>query len=75
VRLLVMPFLAWLLLFNFVENPLLLGVLVIMPGMPVAAVTAIFAEKYGGDSALASRVVVLSTLLCVITIPVVSLIL
>jgi predicted permease len=74
-RMLVLPLLAWLLLFRFTDNPLLLGVLVIMPAMPAGAVTAIFAEKYGGDSALASKVVVLSTLLCVITIPVVSLIL
>jgi predicted permease len=75
VRLLVIPVLAWLALFRFIGNPLLIGVLVTMPGMPVAAVTAIFAEKYCGDTALASKAVVLSTLLSVATIPVISLLL
>jgi predicted permease len=74
-RLLVLPVLAWLVLSRVIGNPLLLGVLVTMPGMPVGAITAIFAEKYGGDSALASKVVVLSTLLSVLTIPVISLLL
>ncbi len=75
LRLLAVPALAWLALFWWIENPLVLGVLVIMPAMPVAAITAIFAEQYGGDSALASKAVALSTLICVLTLPLISVLL
>jgi predicted permease len=37
--------------------------------MPAATATAIFAEKFGGDSVYASKCVVVSTILSIITIP------
>ena len=48
------------------EIPLLLITLVTVP---CAATSAIFAESYGSDSAFAARIVGLSTLLSVITLP------
>jgi predicted permease len=74
-RLLVVPLGAFFVLRLFVHNTVMLGVLVILSAMPVAAITSIFAERYGGDTALASKLVVLSTLLCVATVPLISLLL
>ncbi len=50
-------------------NSLIMGIIVVLTGMPAAANTAIFAEEFGGDAALASESVFLTTLLSVLTIP------
>ena len=72
IKLLAMPVLAWLALRWIVPNPLMLGVIVTLMAMPAAAATAIFAEQYGGDSPTAAKLVVVSTIICVITVPLVS---
>lgn len=69
IRLLGFPILTLLLLRNFSLDPLVLGVVVILTAMPAAANTAIFAQEFGGDEALASEGVFLTTLLSVVTIP------
>jgi hypothetical protein len=70
-RLLVIPLAAYAVLRLFVPNPVMLQVLVVLAAMPVAAISAIFAEKYQQDTALAGRLVVLSTGLCVVSVPLV----
>jgi len=75
VRLLVIPIASLFVLRLFVPNPIMLGVIVTLMAMPPAALTAIFAEQYGGDSVTGSRLVVIGTLLCVVTVPVISLLL
>ena len=50
-------------------SPVLLGVLIVLTGMPAAANTAIFAQKFGSDEALASQGIFLTTLLSIVTIP------
>lgn len=47
-----------------------LGVSVLMTGMPAGATAAIFAAKYDADAPFATRCVVLSTLLSMITLPI-----
>jgi len=47
----------------------LLKICVILVAMPAAANTAIFAEKYGADSILASRCVAVSTIFSMLTMP------
>lgn len=69
VRLILMPVLAFAVLKLLGISDMLLQVCVLLVAMPVAATTAIFAELYDGDSIFASRVVVLSTLASIITIP------
>ncbi|GAB6138673.1 AEC family transporter [Halanaerobaculum tunisiense] len=69
IRLVGFPILTLLLLRNFSLDPLVLGVVVILTAMPAAANTAIFAQEFGGDEALASEGVFLTTLLSVVTIP------
>ena len=48
---------------------LVTGVSVVLAGMPAASVTAILASKYGGDEVFATKCVVFSTLLSMITVP------
>lgn len=49
-----------------------LGVSVLMTGMPAGATAAIFAAKYHSDEAFATKCVVMSTLLSMITLPLLS---
>ncbi len=69
MRLLVFPLLTWLCLLPFGLSKMVLAQVVLCTAMPGAAVIVIQAENYGGDSALASRGVALSTLLSIATIP------
>lgn len=73
VRLIVMPALTLLSLKALGIHGSLLGVCVISAAMPAAANTVMFAEKFNGDSLLASRFVFFSTAASIITIPVVLL--
>jgi malate permease and related proteins len=69
LRLIVMPVLAFALLVSFVHDPLLLGTVVLLIAMPVAANTVLLSEEYGVDATLASQGVFLSTLLSLMSIP------
>ena len=53
---------------------LITGLSVLMTGMPAGATTAVLAEQYGCDSKLAARLILVSTLLSIITIPLLCLI-
>ena len=54
---------------------LMASVMVVLIAMPVATTTAILADRYDGDAEFATKLVVLSTILSLITIPVWSMIL
>ncbi|MGE4276355.1 MAG: AEC family transporter [Lawsonibacter sp.] len=76
VRLLVFPILTWALLRLLpVSNPLVLGVTLIIMSMPSAAVSVAMGEQYNGCTELGARAVFLSSLLCIVTIPMISLLL
>ena len=75
MRLLFIPLLSLLVLRWFVSNPLMLGVIVTLMAMPPAAATVIFAEQFDGDAVAAAQIVVVGTLLCIITVPAISLLL
>ena len=49
------------------------GIFIILSAMPAAAYSVIFAEEYGADAMLASRIVFISTLISLVTIPLISL--
>ncbi len=74
VRLILIPLLAFAILRLAGLQDMLLKVCVLVVAMPVATTTAIFAELYDSDAIFASRTVVLSTLLSIITIPLLMLI-
>jgi predicted permease len=69
VRLLVIPVAAFLALRPFAGDTLAFAVLITLAAMPTAANTVIFAEEYDADALLASRIVFVTTMSSVITIP------
>lgn len=73
IRLLLIPYAVMLILKCFHCDSLLIGVSVLLAGMPAGSTTAILAEKYNGDSAFAAKCVLVSTLLSVITLPILCL--
>ena len=76
VRLVLFPLLTWgILVLLPIANPLVVGVTLIIMSMPSPAISAILAENYHSDKEFASRAVFLSSLLCLITIPLISLLL
>ena len=68
-RLLFLPLLAFLLLVPFIHDQLLLGAVVLLIAMPVAANTVLLSEEYKVDATLASQGVFLSTMMSLLTIP------
>mgnify|MGYP000902496940 FL=1 len=69
IRLVVIPFLSLLATCLLHFDPLLQGICVISTATPTAAFTTIFAKKYNGDAAFASRIIMISTVLSIITLP------
>jgi len=74
IKLAVIPLAAFAVLRLFVKNPVMLGVLTYLAAMPVGSITAIMAEERGGNSEAASKAVFVSTLLCMVTIPLISMV-
>ena len=71
VRMIVLPVLCVLLLRNFVADPLILGVCCLMVSVPAANLPMMCSREYGLRTAELTRIIILSTLLSVLTIPVV----
>lgn len=69
LRLVLLPALVWGVLQFFITDQMLLGVAVVVFGMPVATMVPMLAGEHGADDADAVRGVFLSTVLSVITIP------
>ena len=69
LKLLVIPALSWLVFRQIVTNELMLGVLVVLSGMPSAAMATMLAMEYEGNERIASSGIFLTTLLSIATIP------
>jgi len=69
LKLIIIPIVTWLVLRQIITNELLLGILVVVSGMPTAAMASMLAIEYGGNERIASAGVFLTTLLCGITVP------
>ncbi|MBP3508587.1 AEC family transporter [Oscillibacter sp.] len=73
VRLLALPALLWLLLgWMNVEPPMVAGIAVILMAMPTAVNGSMLSMEYGGDTECMAQITFLTTLVSIITIPVVS---
>ena len=72
IRLLVIPAIMFGVLTLLRLDPLVIGVAVLMAAMPSAVIVAMFAEKYGHDPAFASKNVFVSTMLSVVTLPLIA---
>lgn len=75
VKLVVFPLMVWAVLKPFVTDPLLLAVGVVTTAMPMATNITMLSITFGGNEALASKGIFISTLMSLITIPLVLLIL
>lgn len=75
IKLLLIPIVGVSLIMLMDLNPLLTGVCMIMLATPVGSMNAMLAQEYGGDYELASQGVTITTLLAVVTMPLVSMIL
>lgn len=75
VKLLVFPILVFLILWPIPLDRMLKVTLVIMSAMPCATNTLNFAELYGGDKKTSANGILLSTLLSILTIPLIMLLL
>lgn len=75
LRLLLIPLLVYAGCLVCAVEPLVTGVSVLLAAMPAASTTAILAAKYDGDAAYASKCVVTTTVLSLLTTPVWSTIL
>ncbi len=77
VKMLALPIIIVLILKSFAFDGTLLGIFLLMISMPVASVVPMLAELYGGpgDSQEAARMVALTTVVSLVTLPLVSLVL
>ena len=69
LRLVAFPLVVLLVLKIVNVADLISGLSVLMTGMPAGATTAVLAEQYGCDSRFAAKLILVSTLLSIITIP------
>lgn len=72
IRLIVIPIAVLFILKLFGIDNLVIGVIVLLSAMPAGSTTVMLAEKYDGNSRFASSCVFLSTILSLITIPLIS---
>lgn len=72
VKLLVVPVAVMLLVCQVIDNQLICEVFLVMMATPAASMCAMLSQQYGGDYELAAKGVALTTILSVITMPIVS---
>jgi len=72
IRLILLPAIMFGALILLKTDPLITGVAVLLTAMPSATVTAMFAEKYGKEMEFASKTVVVTTLLSIVTLPLIA---
>ena len=72
-RLLILPIVLWLLLkWTGVGTPLVANIAVILMAMPTALNGSMLAMEYGGDTECMAQSIFLTTLMSIITIPVLA---
>jgi predicted permease len=69
IRLFLIPFMVFIACRLFSIDKVLSGVSILLAGMPAGSTTAILAAKYNGDYIFATKCVVVTTLLSLVTIP------
>ena len=74
VKLLIMPLITLAIMRLLKIAPTLTGITVLSMAMPSPAVAQLFAEKYDGDVPFAAAGISLTTLFCIVTIPMILLI-
>lgn len=75
IRLIIIPALIYVIFRSLNVDEMLMKICVILQAMPAAVTTAIIAEKYGGDAVYASQIVFITTILSVVSFPIVIILL
>ncbi|MCK9313275.1 MAG: AEC family transporter [Methanocorpusculum sp.] len=75
IRLLAMPAITFAVFSQVITNPLVLGIIVVTAGMPAAVNTVLLAEEHKAHPDIAAQGVCISTLLCLITLPLIAMLL
>lgn len=73
VRLMILPLIALVLMNALHFDPMLTGVSLILTGMPAGSTSALLAAKYGADEDYASWCIITTTLISLITTPILML--
>ncbi|MGO2082991.1 AEC family transporter [Vagococcus sp.] len=68
-RMVIIPVIFVSVLSKFITEPIILGVLVMVSAMPSGAINAIFAEQYIGEGVKASQYITLTTLISMVSLP------
>lgn len=71
VKLFVVPLAGYLVLHLVVKEPMLLGVIMILLSTPAASMAAMLAEQYDGDVRTASKGIAITTLISILSMPLV----
>ena len=72
LKLIVIPSAVLLLAKHILDDSLIFGVLLVMISTPVASMCPLMAQQYGGNHSLASKGVAVTTLLSVLTMPLIN---
>ena len=72
IKLLAVPVAAMLLVCQVIDNRLICEVFLVMMATPAASMCVMLSQQYGGDYELAAKGVALTTILSVVTMPIVS---
>lgn len=72
IKMLLIPLAGTWIIKQFVDDPMIVGVCMVMIATPVGSMTAMLAQQYDGNYDLAARGVALTAILAVVTMPVVS---
>jgi predicted permease len=75
IRLIAIPAITFAVLMLIGIDPIVTGVAVLSSAMPAATMTAMLSHQYGRDSAFASKLIFVSTLLSLVTLPIIAAIL
>ena len=72
ITLLFIPIFASFIFRGLENNNVIFGVFILMFAMPVGSIVTILIKEYGGDESLCSKTTIITTLLSIITIPLVA---
>ena len=75
LRLIVLPLILYVLLLPLHLDPAVWSTLYLLTAMPCGTLSAMQAELYGGDARFAARAIAYSTLLSLVTVPLISMLL
>ncbi|MDF2678782.1 MAG: permease [Bacillota bacterium] len=70
VKLIIIPIIIYFISISFIETSKAINSVIIMTGMPAAAMTSIFAESYNKEKEYAAIIVSSTTLISLITVPI-----